>query len=116
MRGSTVSVLKDYNTESFDPRVSKEMWRRTGSAIAKEYVVKVRISRQPRGTVDGISLQHYHPGRCYDLPASLAQYLVAEGFGIFEMRGYVRSKRVRPDRRKAYDPPFSSEGLSSYEV
>jgi hypothetical protein len=80
-------------------------------------VVKVRISRQPSGTVDGISLGHYHPGRCYDLPASLAQYLVAEGFGIFEMRHHVRSKRVRPtDRRKAHDPPFSSEGLSFFEL
>lgn len=75
--------------------------------------MKVRIGRQPRGTVDGISLQYYHPGRCYDLPASLAQYLAAEGFGIFEMRRHVRSKRVRPtDRRKAHDPPISTDWLA----
>jgi hypothetical protein len=77
-------------------------------------LVKVRISRQPTGAVDGIALRHYHPGRCYDLPASLAQYLVAEGFGIFEMRRQARSKRVRvTDRRKAHDPPLGAEGLSS---
>jgi hypothetical protein len=78
--------------------------------------VKVRISRQPRGTVDGISLRYYHPGRCYDLPASLAQYLVAEGFGIFEMRLCARSKRERPtDRRKAHDPPRRSDTVLSCE-
>jgi hypothetical protein len=84
--------------------------------LQKSDVVKVRMSRQPTGTVDGISLRHYRSGRCYDLPASLAQYLVAEGFGIFEMRRHARSKRVRPtERRKAHDPPFSYEGLSSRE-
>jgi hypothetical protein len=85
--------------------------------FAKIVVVKVRMSGQPTGTVDGISLRHYHPGRCYDLPPSLAQYLVAEGFGIFEMRHHARSKRVRAsDRRKAHDPPFSYEGLSSRQL
>jgi len=84
--------------------------------LQKNDVVNVRISRQPSGTVDGISLRLYHPGRCYDLPASLAQYLVAEGFGIFEMRRQVRSKRIRAnDRRKAHDPPFTPEGLSPFE-
>ena len=78
------------------------------------YVVKVRISRKPHGSVDGIALRYYHPGRCYDLPASLGQYLVAEGFGIFEMRQHARSKRQRPtDRRKVHDPPHGTEGLSS---
>jgi hypothetical protein len=78
--------------------------------------VKVRIGRQPHGTVDGIALRYYHPGRCYDLPASLAEYLIAEGFGIFEMRVQARSKRVRPtDRRKAHGPP-SAEGFSSCEL
>jgi hypothetical protein len=77
-----------------------------------KYVVKVRISHQPRGSVDGISLRHYQPGRCYDLPSSLGQYLVAEGYGIFEMREHARSKRQRPnDRRKAHAPPYRVEGL-----
>ena len=85
--------------------------------MQKNYIVKVRIGRQPRGSVDGISLGYYHPGRCYDLPASLAQYLVAEGFGIFEMRQHTRSKRPRPtDRRKAQNPPYSTEGLSSCDL
>jgi len=85
--------------------------------LQKKPVVNVRISRQPTGTVDGISLGFYHPGRCYDLPASLAQYLVAEGYGIFEMRRQARSKRARPtDRRKAHDPPLPPEDLSACEL
>jgi len=63
--------------------------------------VKVRLLRQPHGFVDGISLRRYHPGQAYELPPSLAEYLVAEGFGFFEMRSQRRSMRERPtDRRR----------------
>jgi hypothetical protein len=40
-------------------------------------------------------------GRRYDLPSSLAQYLVAQGFAFLEMRQSARSARWRlTDRRK----------------
>lgn len=48
--------------------------------------VRVRIIRQPSGVVDDISLTAYRLGRVYDLPVSLAYYLIAENFGICEMR------------------------------
>jgi hypothetical protein len=58
--------------------------------------------RQPFGFVDGISLRHYHAGRVYELPPSLAEYLVAQGFALFEMRVRQRSTRERTsDRRRA---------------
>ena len=41
--------------------------------------MKVRIIRQPTGTVTGISLKYYRPGEVYELPPTLADYLVAEG-------------------------------------
>ena len=33
-----------------------------------------------------MSLKHYRPGEVYELPPSLAEYLVMEEFAIFEMR------------------------------
>ena len=48
--------------------------------------MKIRIVRQPSGSVGGISLEHYHVGRMYEVDPTLANYLVAEGFATFEMR------------------------------
>ena len=62
--------------------------------------------RQPTGTVLGVSLKWYRPGHVYDLPAMLAQYLVAEGFAIVEMRAEQGLARgVDPDRRKITPGP-----------
>jgi hypothetical protein len=36
--------------------------------------------------VSGIDLRKYHPGRVYDLPTSLADYLVVKGLARVEMR------------------------------
>ena len=67
----------------------------------------VRILRHSTGYVDGISLAHYLPGRVYDVPPLLADYLVAEGYAIFEMRQRQRSQRLRPnDRRRSLDLSF----------
>jgi hypothetical protein len=61
----------------------------------------VRVIRQPTGSVNGIPLDKYRPGRTYDVDPSLADYLVLEGFAISEMRRADRSRRVRPsDRRR----------------
>ena len=48
--------------------------------------MRVRIIRQPSGFVDDISLTAYRLGRVYDLPVSLAYYLIAENFALCEMR------------------------------
>jgi hypothetical protein len=63
--------------------------------------MRVRITRPPRGVVDGMSLHYYHPGEAYDLSPVLAEYLVAEGFASIEMRQRQRSFRPgRADRRR----------------
>ncbi len=63
--------------------------------------MRVRITRQPPGFVQGLSLKHYRPGEVYELPPPLAEYLVMEQFAIFEMRD--RDKPAVPvaeDRRR----------------
>jgi hypothetical protein len=56
--------------------------------------MRVRITRQPLGIVQGVSLKHYRPGEVYELPPPLAEYLVIERYAIFEMR--VRDKPPVP--------------------
>jgi hypothetical protein len=64
--------------------------------------MRVRITRPPRGIVDGMSLHYYHRGEAYDVSAELAEYLVAEGFASIEMRQRQRSSRPRAhDRRRS---------------
>jgi hypothetical protein len=48
--------------------------------------MKVRILKRIVGHVDGVSLRHYRPKQIYDVPPSLANYLVAQGVALFEMR------------------------------
>ena len=66
-------------------------------------LMTIRIIRQPGGSIDGIALDQYRLGRRYDLPPSLAQYLVAQGFALLEMRRHVRSSRWRPTERRKHD-------------
>ena len=62
--------------------------------------MRVRITRPPRGVVDGMSLHYYHSGEAYDVAPELAEYLVVEGFASIEMRQRQRSSRSRRrDRR-----------------
>ena len=42
--------------------------------------MRLRIIRQPSGTIDGISLDHYRVGEIYDLGAYVGCLLVAEGW------------------------------------
>ena len=60
--------------------------------------MRVRITRQPLGVVQGMSLKYYRPGEVYELPPSLAEYLVMEDFAIFEMRD--RQVPVEHERRR----------------
>ena len=64
--------------------------------------MRVRITRQPSGIVQGMSLNYYRPGEVYELPTSLAEYLVMEDYAIVEMRD--RTKQHEPiaeERRSA---------------
>jgi hypothetical protein len=64
--------------------------------------MKVRITREPTGVVDGMALHFYHAGEAYEVPAALGQYLVAEGYASIEMRRRQRSSRPHPrDRRRS---------------
>jgi hypothetical protein len=63
-------------------------------------VMRVRITRQPVGHVHGISLNYYRPGEVYDLPQSLAEYLVMEDYAKIEMRVHERQIHVVEERRR----------------
>jgi CheY-like chemotaxis protein len=43
--------------------------------------VRLRISRQPAGTIDGVRVDHFRPGRTYDIGTQLASVFLAEGWG-----------------------------------
>ena len=64
--------------------------------------MRVRITRQPIGMVQGMSLNYYRPGEVYDLPPSLAEYLVMEKYAIVEMRDREKQQGpVAEERRGA---------------
>jgi hypothetical protein len=64
--------------------------------------MKVRMVREPSGTVDGMALHFYHAGEAYEVHAALGEYLVAEGYAFIEMRRRQRSSRPRErDRRRS---------------
>jgi hypothetical protein len=62
--------------------------------------MRVKITRQPVGQVQGISLSYYRPGEVYDLPQSLAEYLVIEQYAVIEMRDREKQTPVADDRRR----------------
>jgi hypothetical protein len=65
-----------------------------------EGVMRVRITRQPVGHVHGMSLNYYRLGEVYDLPQSLAEYLVMEQYAMIEMRDRERQMPVLEERRR----------------
>ena len=62
--------------------------------------MRVRITRQPVGVLHGITLNYYRPGEVYDLPQSLAEYLVMEDYAMIEMRDRERQVPVVEERRR----------------
>jgi hypothetical protein len=69
--------------------------------------MKVRIIRQPAGSVQGLNLALYKPQLTYDLPGDLASYLVTTGFAKLEMR--TSGKATPPagvERRRQQQKPF----------
>jgi CheY-like chemotaxis protein len=43
--------------------------------------VRVRICRQPAGTIDGVRVDHFRPGLIYDIGIQPANVFLAEGWG-----------------------------------
>jgi len=63
--------------------------------------MKVRVVRQPTGTLDGTKLDLYRVGHAYDVPVILATYLVVEGYALVELRGDQEPHEVPAwDRRR----------------
>jgi hypothetical protein len=62
--------------------------------------MKVKITRQPVGSIQGVSLNYYRSGEVYDLAPWLAEYLVVERFAIFEMRDPNRPSIGLSDERR----------------
>lgn len=62
--------------------------------------MRVRIIRQPQGSVSGVSLRTYRPGAEYDIPPTLAEYLILEEYAILEMRDRERNIPVAVERRR----------------
>jgi hypothetical protein len=52
------------------------------------------------GVIHGITLNYYRPGEVYDLPQSLAEYLVMEDYAMIEMRDRERQIPVAEERRR----------------
>jgi hypothetical protein len=63
--------------------------------------MRVRIVRQPSGSVDGISVSAYRAGRVYDVDTSVGSYLIAEGFAQPEMRRASCAASSSRERRRA---------------
>jgi hypothetical protein len=65
--------------------------------------MRIRIVHQADGNINGISLKSYRQGHVYDVVSGLAEYLVAEGIGIIEMRrGEALDATPRERRQSAH--------------
>jgi hypothetical protein len=63
--------------------------------------MKVKITRRPQGFIHGVSLKYYRPGEVYDLPPTLAEFLVMENYAILEMRDHDKPPvAVEVERRR----------------
>ena len=62
--------------------------------------MRVKITRQPIGMIQGMSLNYYRPGEVYELPPSLAEYLVMEKYAIVEMRDREKQQGPAGEERR----------------
>ena len=60
--------------------------------------MRVRICRQPAGTIDGVRVDHFRPGLIYDIGIQLANVFLTEGWGEAVAD---RSESQRPANRVA---------------
>ena len=71
--------------------------------VTELFGVRIRIVKQPPPVVvEGVSLRHYHLAGVYDATPLLANYLVAEGYAVIELRNEDSSRQTPPaiDRRR----------------
>lgn len=47
--------------------------------------MRIRICKARRGEVDGVSLDKFHVGVTYDVPPSIATYLITTGSAEFDL-------------------------------
>jgi CheY-like chemotaxis protein len=62
--------------------------------------MRLRICRQPAGTIDGIRVDHFRPGLVYDIGTQLAQVFLAEGWGE-PIANQTEAAPRRPNRLSA---------------
>jgi hypothetical protein len=62
--------------------------------------MRIRIIKKPEGTTNGIHLEDYRAGKVYNIGAGLAEYLVAEGYAIVEMRDEESHSVPKRERRR----------------
>jgi hypothetical protein len=77
--------------------------------------MRIRITKRPSEMLGELSLEHYRQGEVYDIPSTLAEYLVMEKCAIIEMRDPERphepvpvERRKRPPGRQAGEASISS--------
>lgn len=71
--------------------------------VAPDSGVKVRITRRPTGTLEGMPLKRYLQGEVYDVSPSVGDFLVLQGFAKIEMRRSVNVKlKKKTDRRRSH--------------
>ena len=63
--------------------------------------MRLRICGQPTGTIDGIPLDHFHPGLVYDISTQLAAVFLAEGWGEPCSDSDEGRRAMRPPNRLA---------------
>ena len=64
--------------------------------------MRLRICRQPVGTVDGVALEQFRAGLVYDIRTELAAVFLAEGWGEpFDSRDETHSRVPPPNRLAA---------------
>ena len=96
-----------YRQQSSDPR--------HGHVLALNLMaMKVKILKWMLGHADGVSLRHYRPNEIYEVPPNIANYLVAEGAALFEMRNQEERasppegiERRRRNQQKGTRPLFT---------
>jgi hypothetical protein len=59
-----------------------------------EHEMRVRIVKRPAGTCDGVLLDQYAPGECYEVSRSVGDYLVLQGYAERELPS--ASRRSNP--------------------
>ena len=96
----TRGVIPVSSTHGCTRKLPQHLPNAPRTIVAINNGVKVRILKRPTGTLDGMPLKRHVPGEVYDVPASVAEYLVMEGFALPEMRRPIRAAlKKKKDRR-----------------